>query len=245
MIADKYFVTTVETYHLQVSCLNTQDSLTENVPFHKLLCYVTGHILGILLSCWKAFLIRCRLVLNLSRSIQHTPAWLRTPFGQRHTRALLWKVTRTCYLVLDTNVFGSVYVLTKDMQAARRSILTSRSSNCSTTSSHRDLPNRDKFWIWIHNFFFDKLILQWSRLTCIDVRMYWVFAPTFLSRQFCGSSTRHQTGYRERKTCDILHMGFWSFCDIHSRRNCLNVPFFKVSDCYPVISESISPTRIR
>ena len=31
-------------------------------------------------------------------------------------------------------------ILTKEMMAARRRILTSRSSNCSKTSSHRDLP---------------------------------------------------------------------------------------------------------
>lgn len=31
-------------------------------------------------------------------------------------------------------------ILTKEMQAASRRILTRRSSNCSTTSSHRDLP---------------------------------------------------------------------------------------------------------
>lgn len=34
--------------------------------------------------------------------------------------------------------------LTKEMQAARRRIRTSRSSNCSTTNSHRDLPGGEQ-----------------------------------------------------------------------------------------------------
>jgi len=35
--------------------------------------------------------------------------------------------------------------LTKDTQAASSRILTRRSSNCSTTNSHSDLPARDRY----------------------------------------------------------------------------------------------------
>ena len=49
------------------------------------------------------------------------------------------KVTNGNY---DLVSFIQVFLLTKDMQAASRRILTSKSSNCSTTSSHRDFPAR-------------------------------------------------------------------------------------------------------
>lgn len=53
-------------------------------------------------------------------------------YGGLSLKTLHWFLLATCFCCAD--------LLTKDIHAARRRILTSKSSNCSRTSSHKDFP---------------------------------------------------------------------------------------------------------
>lgn len=90
---------------------------------------------------------------------------------------------------LDTEHTTCPHVmLTKDMQAASKRILTSRSSNCSTTSSQRDLPVKQQ---QISNKAVFSAHAGTESTNPRGGRL------TLLSRQLCGSSRSHG-GQRDR-----------------------------------------------
>jgi len=62
-------------------------------------------------------------------------------------------------------------LLTKDIQAASRRIRTSKSSNCSMTSSHIDLPVKHQNQIYQNN-------MSKTMISCYSLKM----SITFLSR---------------------------------------------------------------